>query len=308
MQIVYLLNTHDFGVTQIAQSTDEVLQVTFSKDSKLILVLWLAGDSQRYQTYSCSGLRMAFFVDPYCVALGCRFSASPLVHLSGSRIAIAHPASFSVWKLDQGQLLGSADTGSLWALCGRRALIGTNSTCSKLLYSLQMPSAVYVYDAVSLELLSTLLPQTGCGSQVLRSHVSDSDAILTWGAYGCLVSQNVQYQSGGESSRPVELLQFQAEPTSCRVTSLGQAGNMFDRLTLSPCGAYFCRFDGKTSHVQITDVRSAETVLRGTLMPAMCGRFDANICWSSCSAKLMILVCDPRGFKTCEHLFVLQFC
>ena len=316
VQEVHLLNTHHFGVHQIAQSTDVILQVTFSKDSKLIVVLSCekptlrqAGfglpmfvQNQLYQIYSCSGLHMASFTG---ISQSC---APPLVHLFGSRVAIADQTIFRVWKLDPGQLLGTADTGECWVAGGRQALIATNSACSKLLYSANNSDAVHVYNAESLELMSMLLPQPGCRSKALTSRLSDNNANLIWGVYGWLLSQNVHCPSG--DTRPVEMLQSQAGGTSYGVTSLGQADTVLERLTLSsfsPCGAYFCRFDKGTSQIQITDVRSAETVLRRILMPATCASFEAIICWSSCSSRLVVLVV-ACGDEMSEQLFVLQFC
>lgn len=318
MQELYLIDTQACGMQRFARSSRHATDVTWSKDSKLILVLWDGSSRtpyQCYKVYSCNGQHLVTFGDPGI------YYYQPIAHLPGSRAAIAHATTFEVWDLTEGQLLRTVGPGNIIdALLPDHGLVATNSPCSKLVFSPSQSSTLHVYDAVSLELLSTLLPDACSTSQVSILEQCNRRTDLMGGVYGWLVSHMVFDQSQQlptVDNVPFADLQPQAGGMRYRMISLKQTSKLFSWLRpswLSPCGAYICRFDKQTLQIQINDVRSGEIVLRRSLMPAHMHTADihyqADVCWSSCGFRLMVFVSADRYTPRshCEQLFIVQFC
>lgn len=70
MQELHLLDIRTYMLQRIARSINLFVQVTWSRDRKLILVIWHPNTSywsasdQRYEVYSSSGSPLASFQDP----------------------------------------------------------------------------------------------------------------------------------------------------------------------------------------------------------------------------------------------------
>lgn len=309
MQELYLLDTCNYELQRIVRSTDYIAEVTFSKDSQLFLVIWdsrnLETDDQQFEVYNCKGRRLASFWDP------CTYRHPAIAHLPGSTAAIAHSTNFGLWDLQNGQLLMNVGPGSITVgpePC--RGLVATNNTCSKLVFSTSQSTTLYVYDAVFLALLGTLLPEAGCTSSVPAPVFCHGGPALVWGVYGWLVSHAL-YDQPSEHTASAYLLPH-AGGATYRTVSLEHTGlflNWPGSSSLSPCGAYFCRIHPRSTQTQVIDVRSGDIVFNRSLMPARQCLCYAFSCWSSCGCRLMVLL-HARSDKGSlnEQLFVLQFC
>ena len=311
MQELYLLDTCTSDLQQVARSTEFVTQVTSSKDSTMFLVLWESchTDNQRFDVYECTGNHLASFWDPRACL------DPPATLLIGNRAAILSSTTIGLWNLENGQLQKTVTPGIILdAIQSRRGIMATNTTCSKLVVLPSRSSTLYLYDAVGLELISTFLSDFDCRPQFCTSEVNRTEPPWIWGPYGWVISHSILAPVHGQIKNVTfEQLLPQAESTRYSMVSLQQTGNLLARLdasSLSPCGAYICRYDKCTAEVQINDVRSGEIMLRRSLGQAAGNCCMPVICWSGCGCRLMVLVIS-HGLKTPffgEQLFTLQFC
>lgn len=316
MQELYVLNTRTYAMQRVAQSTDKPAAGSPSSGRKLFLVLWRPNTSPwqaidaRYEAYSYSGQHLSSFKDSEAASM------TPVAHVLGGRAAVAHHSNFSLWNLDEGQLLGTAGPKHSYdAVPPRHALIAANMAGSKLIFCATQSSTLHIYDAVSLELLSTLLPGDGCSSDILALGTQDPTSGGIWGGYGLLLLHNVG--SAYDESRPMELLQIHENSSKYSVISLGVTHNwVHERLAISscsPCGTYLCRVIRHAPEIRVHDLRSGQIVCERTVGPLVEGEAqgicsDAAICWSRCGRHLMIVLCtraigSPQ--LVCEHLTIL---
>ena len=238
----------------------------------------------------------------------------PVAHLSASRVAIAHLTTFGVWDMQNGELLNTAGPGHDSAAdYPRSGLIAANNVCCRLVFCPTDSCTMHVYDAMSLELLSSFLPDAGCCYQSLAVEALEPQPEMIWWVYGWLVSYNLHTMHH-------DILQPQAGGTSYEVVALGQGRRLADlKASLcSPCGAYICIYSKRTAELQVKDTRSGKLMLRRTLRPSLLDQsesrsfLEADICWSRCwGRQLMLLIC-ASSFKRpeyfCEQLYILHFC
>lgn len=284
LQELYILDTCTLSLQRLPRSTAPVThhfpEISFSSESKLFLAVWYPiADSpltanQYFEVYSCSGQRLSSFQDP-----DAEFEP-PVAHLSGNRAAIAHVTTFGLWNLETGQLMGTAGPGLAFNdVDPHNGLIAANSASSKLAFCPSQYSSLFIYDSVSLELLSTLLPVAGCASVILAARAAETFG-LVWGPYGWLVVYSA-YQAAGQTERPLELLQPQAGGSSYKAVRVLQSGpiEMLAASSYSPCGAYFCSCEKHMPTIQMHDVRSGRLVFRRIVRPEVRGKpkYDASM-------------------------------
>ena len=317
MQELYLLDTHSHALRCVARSTKDFAEISFSPASGVFLVLWQPNSDeewdhhdQRFEVYSCSGQKISSFQDPKV------YQDPPVAHLAGKRAAVAHLTTFSLWDLEKGLLLGTAGPGHDYdAWDPRNALIAADSASSRLVYCPVDSSTLLIYNAESLELMSTVVPGDGCLCQCLAWGVLDSNPGLVWGVNGWLMLHDVyDYTSGHlEATRPLELVQAEAGGSSYKVAQLGQSRGKLALTSCSPDQAFYCHFERIAPEIQVYDLRSGRIVLRHRFGPVMRGQaephYSANIHWSSCGRKIVVLlwaIASRHPAFLCEHLYVLQ--
>ena len=301
----------------MARSTDLVDGISCSPHSRLFLVLWYVRErsypavDQQFEATSCSGQRYPSFQDPNTAI------NPPVAHISGNRAAVAHTTTFSLWDLEEGQLLGTAGPGfdiDWYDSC--KALIAANRACSRLIFSHACSSTLHMYHAESLELMHALPPEHGCICQGLNLGVYGPHPTLVWGVYGLLLSHTIYEQDSYKQS--VELLQLQAGASSYNVVTLPWSRWYEARVPAlcSPCGTYCCRVVNHLPEIQVHDLRTGQVVLRRMIGPAVWGQpdaelhYDATMHWGSCGNKLMVAMCASSSagapfFR--EQVFVLDF-
>ena len=255
------------------------------------------------EVYCCSGQLLCSFQDP-------DLWADPSVaHLTGSRAAIS---SWTTFDIENGILLSTAGPGNDTDGSGA-SVIAANRACSKLIFCPGNSAALYVYNAVSLELMHTLLPEADCVSQILALACPDPFPGALLGVYGLLLMQDIHHQ---DRVRHMEILQPEAGGGSYGVVSLSQ--NMgpeeLAASSCSPCGAYICTVVKPVLGFQVHDMRSGRLVLRCMIPPASMGHaearlhHDATMHWSSCGRRVMVVVsartCSGPAFH-CERLFIM---
>ena len=321
VQELYMLDTRNYALLRVAQSTDFSLE-SLSSASNLFLALWKPASDrwscsdQYFEVYSCSGQRLCSFWDPEA------FFDPPIAHLPGNQAAIAHATTFSLWDLEAGQNLGTAGPGHEIEMddFSRSGLIAASSAGSRLAFCPPQSSTLFIYTAVSLEALGTLMPGDGCTSEILALGCQDQVAGAIWGVYGLLLHHNVYVPDIGDTTRSMEFLQIHEECSRYDAASLGGTDDWVHEelatCSCSPCGSYLCRFVKHVPQIQVHDLRSGQIVVTHMVGPAVEGKgedntyYDAAMHWSSCGRRLMIVLCIDlcRHPRLCrEHLTVLQF-
>ena len=317
LQELYLLDTGSYKLQCVARSTKLVDSISYSPHSRLFLVLWQLRErsypdsDQQFEAYCCSGQRYSAFQDPKTAL------RPPVAHVSGNRAALAHSTTFSLWDLEEGQLLGTAGPGfDIDWYDSRRALIAADGACSKLIFSPAQSSTLYLYHAESLELMHALLPEHGCICQGLTLGVYGPHSALVCGVYGLLLLHPIVKQDIYKQS--VELLQLKAGASSYTVVTLpwSRWHEAPVPALCSPCGTYCCRFVKHVPEIQVHDLRSGQVVLRRMIGPAVWGQpdaelhYDATMHWGSCGNKLMVAMCASSSARAPffrEQVFVLDF-
>ena len=322
LQELYLLDTSTYTLQRVAQSTNYPQNISFSPLNKLFLVQWqpdgddVCAHDQYFEVYSCTGQHHCSFKHPDEMA----WFDPPVAHLLGNRAAIAHGTSFCHWDFKDGLLLGTAGPGhDIETSIPGYSLLAANNSCSRLLFCHVRFPTLYMYDAVSLQLMSTLLPGAGASSQSLMLGAYDVQPGLVWGVYGLLLLHNVSDQHADPPgyAQTLELLQIQAGCSSYDVVSLAQGWGQEElaRSSCSPCGNFLCRLARYVPEIQVHILRSGQVVLRHMVQQAMRSGVDARLCfdaavhWSSCGCRVMVVVhtSAEQGTDISEHLSVLQF-
>ena len=305
-----MLDTCVYTLQCVTCSTNHPAEVTSSAGSKVFLVLWQPKDwvDPWFEVYTCSGHKVSSFCDIEVDEV------PPVVHLPGNRAAIAHLATFSLWSLEEGVIHGRAGPGNdSDDYDPRNGLLAANGTCSKLVFCPVQSSALYIHDAVSLDLQHTLLPEADCTSQVLAHRMGDLHPHGVWGVYGLLMLQDAYDQDG---TRCMELLQLSPGRDSYTVVTLGERSTQeLAASSCSPCGAYICIIVNQAPEIQVHDLRSGRAILRCMMGPLISGQpegtpfYDATMHWSACGRRVMVVVSASAEMYPdyqIEHLIVLQ--
>ena len=267
-----MLDTCVHTLQCVTCSTNQPAEVTSSAGSKVFLVLWQPTDwvDPWFEVYTCNGHKLPCFSD-------IEVDEVPLVeHLPGNRAAIAHMATFSHWNLEEGVILGRAGPGNdSDGYDPRNGLLAADGVCSKLVFCPVQSSALYIHDAVTLNLQRTLLPEADCVSQVLAHRMGDLLPCGVWGVYGLLLLQDAYDQ---EEARCMELLQLSPGRDSYTIVTLG-VGSTQEQLTAcscSPCGAYICGIVNDAPEIQVHDLRSGRFILRCMMGPLISGQPESR--------------------------------
>lgn len=299
-----MLDTETFTLQRIARSTMSCKHTSFSDLCSLFMILWSSKSpdghlASQLEVYDCLGVQVAA-----CAASDIPDEPS-VAHLTGSRAAIGHLTSFSIWDLNGGILLSTV--GPRHCIQGDQpssGLLVANRARTKLAFRPAWSSTLHVFDARSLQLVCSLERGAGCMSWPLAQTSSNNK--LVWGPYGWVVSHG----AGDEHGCRLQLLQCLAEGYS--VVQLGESEEQ-DELAASqcsPCGRMICIYDKHTSEIQIYSAGSGQILLRRTVYLV----FDASacctftICWSRCSSRVVVKSRIKLGYDASHYLHILQLC
>ena len=303
MQVAYWLDTASLAVQHITCSSDvETLEhLSFTRCGSLILALWhnFLEDNSRFEVFECSGQRTAQFREP-------GFQRE-LAHAAGSRLAVAHSQDFSVWDLRSGQLIGArgpeppAAQGPAGARVG---LIAANKAGTRLAFSAQGSTAVYLYDAATLDAQGVIYPT---GEGLLARLVSNQRQLcgLGWELGGCLLCWEgpswtrgcnyVRLRDGGEYEE-----------------TLGQDCGKTPLPAVSPDGVFVCLYFSSTATIGVHDTRSGQllsthAVDAPKLVQGELPDVAVSLSWSSCGCRLLLRITATAGMHVLEQIQVVQF-
>ena len=320
-QIVYLLDMATRSYAHITTTYEEACLsdpcqdlgiLSFSLDCQHVLVAWqLAGTECgcRFDAHSLTGRVM------------CRFTLEELedgatapAHAQGNRNAVAFCGMFGVWDGTSGLLLGrrrpgyedpddvDQDDARL-----HHNLIAANKSGTRLAFCKTWAPALWLYDAVSLELLRCLAP----GPALRPALVANRLVGLACGVYGWTLMQ------GRGSDMCLYICRPGAGHTRYTPTVWCQDQPM-QLPAFSPDGAFVAVVCG--AGVQVHDARTGQHLLTQAILPPpagadVCHVTDILVSWSSCGQRILVRMVFTRCFvrrdrynqNTCsEHLLVVQ--
>ena len=316
MQVVYLLDVAAQKLMLITESTngaDEARlgDVCFSLDSSMLLTAFETADGPLVEVHGCNGQAL-HVLQPQ----DARF-ATTLACLSGNRAVVSCRSSeFTAWDLLTGQQTGTVevpgpryygedDSDEDFGLddCDHASRICVNSSASRLVYLGANRTIVHIFDAVSLQALSTIWTAASIGP-----HANNGLCGLQSGAISFLLKT---YPQGGTSAWHLCSLE-----TGTTVFSKNMPCGSAQAPVLSEddaFAAFVCISTEGQASIQIYETRSGSMVHTRKLgLPRGAEVLrQVYMNWAGCHLLIMARTvqgspCRLQGRST-SHILLLQF-